>query len=241
MALQSARVAKLTGNSKSAVRMPVRASATGERKPSPLEVGGTKDGSQALGKAVAKKARGLVVDGDFSDERWVKGTWDLNQFKKADGETDWDAVIDAEVIRRKWVEDRPEGSSNDDPVFFNLNQVPFPVWVKRFHFPEAEEINGRAAMVGFLMCYLWDMVSGEDMIATMDHFWFKILMVGTFGFCGFVRKFEDLDELKKLLDEATFYDGQWQATWKEGQPLPEDAAPGPTQQEDLANPPKMRK
>ena len=174
-----------------------------------------------------------------------------------------DAVIDAEVIRRKWQEDRPQGASNDDPVSFSLNQIPFPVWVKRFHLPEAEEINGRAAMVGFLMCYLWDMVSGEDMIATMDHFWFKILMVGTFGFCGFVRKvrpvrfvlqlckvaesssglsqFEELDQLKKLLDEATFYDGQWQATWKEGEPLPEDAAPGPTQQEDLANPPKMRK
>jgi len=240
MALQCARITN-TASSKVSLRTPVKASATGQRKPSPLEVGGTKDGEQALGKAVAKKARGLVIEGDFSDERWVDGTWDLAQFKKADGETDWDAVIDAEVVRRKWVEDRPEGSTNDDPVKFNLNQVPFPVWVKRFHLPEAEEINGRAAMVGFLMCYLWDMVSGEDLITMTDHFWFKILMLGTFAFCGFVRKFEDLDQLKKLVDEATFYDGQWQATWNEGAPLPEDAAPGPSQEDDLRNPPKMRK
>lgn len=30
----------------------------------------------------------------FQDARWVRGTWDLKQFVK-NGETDWDAVIDA--------------------------------------------------------------------------------------------------------------------------------------------------
>lgn len=31
---------------------------------------------------------------NFQDARWVRGTWDLKQFVK-NGETDWDAVIDA--------------------------------------------------------------------------------------------------------------------------------------------------
>ena len=30
----------------------------------------------------------------FQDARWVGGTWDLKQFEK-DGNTNWDAVIDA--------------------------------------------------------------------------------------------------------------------------------------------------
>ncbi len=38
--------------------------------------------------------------GKFADARWVDGTWDLAQFKGADGETDWDKVIDAEARAR---------------------------------------------------------------------------------------------------------------------------------------------
>ena len=37
------------------------------------------------------------MEGKFADARWVDGTWDLAQFKSANGETDWDAVIDAEA------------------------------------------------------------------------------------------------------------------------------------------------
>lgn len=36
----------------------------------------------------------LEVPKKFNDPRWVKGTWDLDQFVK-NGRTDWDAVIDA--------------------------------------------------------------------------------------------------------------------------------------------------
>ena len=36
-------------------------------------------------------------EGKFADPRWVNGTCDLAQFNGANGETDWDAVIDAEV------------------------------------------------------------------------------------------------------------------------------------------------
>ena len=86
----------------------------------------------------------------FEDKRWVGGTWDYAQFKGADGETDWDAVIDAEVRRRKLLELAPVGSSNDEKVVFDTSEVPWTAWVKRFHLKEAELLNGRAAMVGFL-------------------------------------------------------------------------------------------
>lgn len=35
----------------------------------------------------------------FEEPRWVNGTWDLKQFQK-NGQTDWDAVIDAGEISR---------------------------------------------------------------------------------------------------------------------------------------------
>lgn len=92
-----------------------------ERKPSPLEKGGTLAGAKALGidassATLAGKARApaqrcfpkpcahtfgqtgqTVATGKFMDARWVNGTWDLAQFKVASGETDWDSVIDAEA------------------------------------------------------------------------------------------------------------------------------------------------
>jgi hypothetical protein len=48
--------------------------------------------------AASEPPQAVAVAGEkFSDPRWVSGTWDFAQFKAADGETDWDAVIDAEV------------------------------------------------------------------------------------------------------------------------------------------------
>nr|GMD94217.1 light-harvesting complex-like protein 3 isotype 2, chloroplastic [Ipomoea batatas] len=81
------------------------------------------------------------VVGAFQDPRWVGGTWDLKQFQ-IDGKTHWDTVIDAEVRRRKWLEDNPESSSNEDPVVFDTSVIPWWVWMKRFHLPEAELLNG---------------------------------------------------------------------------------------------------
>nr|DAD18319.1 TPA_asm: hypothetical protein HUJ06_019782 [Nelumbo nucifera] len=77
----------------------------------------------------------------FQDPRWLGGTWDLKQFQK-DGKTNWDAVIDAEVRRRKWLEENPESSNNDDPVVFDTSIIPWWAWMKRFHLPEAELLNG---------------------------------------------------------------------------------------------------
>lgn len=47
-----------------------------------------------------------------------------------------------EVVRRKWLEANPEASSNDDPVVFETSTIPWWAWVKRFHLPEAELLNG---------------------------------------------------------------------------------------------------
>lgn len=91
-----------------------------ERKASPLEMGGTLKGDKARGKDAAKQASILQLTKDFEDPRWINGTWDFSQFKTDAGETDWDAVIDAEILRRKWLEIRPEGSSFDNEITFRL-------------------------------------------------------------------------------------------------------------------------
>jgi len=79
-----------------------------QRKPAPLEVGGTKSGAQAAGKAASAKAVAAATGSTyvepasattFNDPRWVEGCWDFAQFKGADGETDWNSVVDAEVRR----------------------------------------------------------------------------------------------------------------------------------------------
>ena len=45
-------------------------------------------------------------------------------------------VIDAEMGRRRLLEDTPIASTNEDPVFFDTDQIPWWAWVKRFHLPE---------------------------------------------------------------------------------------------------------
>lgn len=150
----------------------------------------------------------------FQDPKWGNGTWDLNQFQK-DGKTDWDAVIDAEARRRKWLETYPESTSNDEPVVFDTSIIPWWAWIKRFHLPEAELLNGRAAMIGFFMAYFVDSLTGLGLVDQMSNFFCKtLLFVAVLGVL-FIRKNEDVENLKKLLEETTFYDRQWQATWQD--------------------------
>ncbi|GFZ16556.1 chlorophyll A-B binding family protein [Actinidia rufa] len=156
----------------------------------------------------------MEAQAKFVDSRWVGGTWDLKQFEK-DGKTDWDAVIDAEVRRRKWLEDDPESSSNDDPVIFDTSIIPWWAWIKRFHLPEAERLNGRAAMVGFFMAYLVDSLTGVGLVDQMGNFFCKTLLFVAVAGVLLIRKNEDIETLKKLIEETTFYDKQWQATWQD--------------------------
>ena len=58
-----------------------------QRKAGPLAKGGTLSGIAAQGKAPGLAARGKSIPtGDWKDDRWVNGTWDLAQFKDAAGE-----------------------------------------------------------------------------------------------------------------------------------------------------------
>ncbi|XP_051144855.1 light-harvesting complex-like protein 3 isotype 1, chloroplastic [Andrographis paniculata] len=155
--------------------------------------------------------------GSFQDPRWVGGTWDLKQFDK-DGKTDWDAVIDAEVKRRKWMEENPQSSSNESPIVFDTSIIPWWAWMKRFHLPEAELLNGRAAMVGFFMAYFVDSLTGVGLVDQMNNFICKTLLFVVVAGTLLIRKNEDIETLKKLLDETTFYDKQWQATWQDESP-----------------------
>lgn len=90
----------------------------------------------------------------------------LSRFASPSGGTDWDAVIDAEVARRRRLELFPEPSELVDEVKarhgfarahrfpppaspapqFDTSVIPWWAWVRRFHLPEAERVNGRAAV-----------------------------------------------------------------------------------------------
>ncbi|KAL3619435.1 hypothetical protein CASFOL_037005 [Castilleja foliolosa] len=150
----------------------------------------------------------------FKDSRWVAGTWDLKQFAK-NGSTNWDAVIDAEVKRRKWMEDNPQSSSNVEPIVFDTSIIPWWAWTKRFHLPEAELLNGRAAMIGFFMAYFVDSLTGVGLVDQMGNFFCKTLLFVAVAGVLLIRKNEDVETIKKLVEETTFYDKQWQATWKD--------------------------
>lgn len=197
-----------------------------KKEPGPLEKGGTLKGAKAAGKdagAAAKAATAetseasytlAVVDGYFKDDRWVDGTWDFAQFPGKDGETDWDAVIDAEMARRKMLEDQPLPSRLDSPVNFDTGMIPWWAWVKRFHLPEAEKLNGRAAMVGYLLAGIVDLTSGAGLVEQQESFLGKILLhIVVFAVLLF-RSGEDVEKYKNLIDEATFYDKQWNASWE---------------------------
>ncbi|KAM7273168.1 hypothetical protein ACFE04_027832 [Oxalis oulophora] len=166
--------------------------------------------------AAAAEEQTVVETSKYVNPKWINGTWDLTQFKAKNGvDTDWDAVIDAEAKRRKWLQDKPETTSNDDLVVFDTSIIPWWAWVKRFHLPEAELLNGRAAMVGFFMAYFVDSLTGVGLVDQMGNFFCKTLLFVAVVGVLLVRKNEDVETLKKLLDETTFYDKQWQATWQE--------------------------
>ncbi|KAJ0242658.1 Light-harvesting complex-like protein 3 isotype 2 [Hirschfeldia incana] len=150
----------------------------------------------------------------FQDVKWVNGTWDLKQFEK-EGKTDWDSVIVSEAKRRKWLEDNPETTTNDEPVLFDTSIIPWWAWMKRYHLPEAELVNGRAAMIGFFMSYFVDSLTGVGLVDQMGNFFCKTLLFVAVAGVLFIRKNEDLDKLKGLFEETTLYDKQWQAAWQE--------------------------
>ncbi|KAE8056869.1 hypothetical protein FH972_013605 [Carpinus fangiana] len=150
----------------------------------------------------------------FADERWKNGTWDLNMFVK-NGKMDWDGVITAEARRRKFLELYPEAATNQEPVLFRSSIIPWWAWLVRSYLPEAELLNGRAAMVGFFMAYLVDALTGLDVVGQTGNFLCKAGLFVTVISVILFRRTQDFETLKRLADEATFYDKQWQASWQD--------------------------
>lgn len=73
-------------------------------------------------------------------------------------------------------------------------------------------------MVGYAAAWLVDAASGVGLVDQQGSFFGKLLLLLTVVGVLVVRKNEDLTNIKELADELTFYDKQWQATWKEGPP-----------------------
>lgn len=69
-------------------------------------------------------------------------------------------------------------------------------------------------MIGFATGYLVDLLTHQGVVSQTDNFFGKTFMFLTFVGCAFIRSTKDLDSYKELLNEATFYDKQWNATWE---------------------------
>lgn len=70
--------------------------------------------------------------------------------------------------------------------------------------------SGRAAMVGFFMAYFVDALTRIDMVGQTGNFICKAGILATVLGILLFRKRQDFGNLRKLADEATFYDRQWQ-------------------------------
>lgn len=78
-----------------------------------------------------------------------------------------------------------------------------------------KKIAGRAAMLGFFMAYAVDGLTGLNVVGQTGNFICKVgLLLTIIGVLAFRRK-EDFDNIRKLADEATFYDKQWQSSWQD--------------------------
>ncbi|KAI5076581.1 hypothetical protein GOP47_0008646 [Adiantum capillus-veneris] len=192
------------------------------RRSSPLTRGGTLRGDKAAGRDPGLAVLGKVPArfGSFQDERWRHGTWDLSKFRTANRNVDWDAVIDAEVLRRKWLEEKPEASLNEDPVIFRMAVIPWWAWVRRFHLPEAELVNGRAAMVGFVVGFLVDALTGMGFVDQTGSSFGKFLLLVCVPGVMLIRRIEDVEGLKQLTQEWSFYRKQWQSAWQDEEARP---------------------
>jgi hypothetical protein len=194
---------------------------TGPAKPSPAK----KEPSPAKKEQKEPKEVLQLRDGRFVDHRWVGGRWVLSEFANPKtGEMDWpawDSVIDAEIARRQMLEQSPIPSTNEEPVLFDTAEIPWWAWIRRFHLPEAEKLNGRACMVGYFLALGVDKLTGAGLVDQQSSFLGLLsLHVVVFAVLLFPT-IDRIQSLRGLIDEATFYDKQWSATW-DGQRRPSE-------------------
>ncbi|KAG6418515.1 hypothetical protein SASPL_120719 [Salvia splendens] len=69
-------------------------------------------------------------------------------------------------------------------------------------------------MVGFFMAYGMDGLTGLDMVGQTGNFVCKAALLLTVVEVLLFRRKEDIANIKKLADETTYYDKQWQASWQ---------------------------
>lgn len=78
---------------------------------------------------------------------------------------------------------------------------------------QAEKLNGRAAMVGYALAWFVDSLSGYGIVDQQNSFLGKLLLhIAVFAILIF-RNLDSIPSYRNLLNEATFYDKQWAATW----------------------------
>ena len=79
---------------------------------------------------------------------------------------------------------------------------------------QAEKVNGRAAMIGYVLALVVDQLSGVGVLDQQNSFLGKVLLhITVFGLL-LIRTSTDVSKYKNLFDEATFYDKQWASTWE---------------------------
>ena len=69
-------------------------------------------------------------------------------------------------------------------------------------------------MMGYLFAGVIDLISGAGLVDQQESFLGKLALHITVFAILLVRSTADLDKYKGLIDEATFYDKQWNATWE---------------------------
>lgn len=70
-------------------------------------------------------------------------------------------------------------------------------------------------MVGFFMACVVDALTRLDVVGQTGSFIFKAGLFATVVGVILFRRTKDFDNLKKLADEATLYDKQWQSSWQD--------------------------
>lgn len=72
------------------------------------------------------------------------------------------------------------------------------------------------------MAYLVDALTGLDMVGQTGNFVCKAALFFTIVAVLVFRRKEDVENIRKLADEATFYDKQWQASWEKQDSIKEN-------------------
>lgn len=69
-------------------------------------------------------------------------------------------------------------------------------------------------MLGYAAALVVEQFSGSGLLEQQNSFLGKLLLHITVFAVLLIREFADVEKYKNLLDEAVFYDRQWNASWE---------------------------